>query len=222
MKLRGLEGSPKMSRRDNFNQRIASMKKYTLGTAILAGLFVLPMVVGGVALASHNGAVVTHNTPDACGPTTFSATIADQNGTHKVDNMRLVVDDGDAVQNSVVPTDGTSTTISVGPFFTSEVTTVSWRVFGGGERDYDQPLWNGYGDPDFNEDVAAYGAENGFGFVVAGTDDPNPFTNWIEVDVQGCSPETKEDCMDGGWEKYGFSNQGQCVRFIETGKDSRA
>lgn len=35
------------------------------------------------------------------------------------------------------------------------------------------------------------------------------------------SPVTKDDCKDGGWETFGFSNQGQCVRFVETGKDSR-
>lgn len=34
-------------------------------------------------------------------------------------------------------------------------------------------------------------------------------------------PQTKADCMKDGWENYGFRNQGQCVRFIETGKDSR-
>jgi hypothetical protein len=34
-------------------------------------------------------------------------------------------------------------------------------------------------------------------------------------------PLTKDDCKDGGWEVYGFRNQGQCVRFIETGGDSR-
>ncbi len=34
-------------------------------------------------------------------------------------------------------------------------------------------------------------------------------------------PATKADCMKGGWEAFGFKNQGQCVRFIETGKDSR-
>ena len=34
-------------------------------------------------------------------------------------------------------------------------------------------------------------------------------------------PKTKDDCKKGGWEGYGFRNQGQCVRFIETGKDSR-
>jgi hypothetical protein len=34
-------------------------------------------------------------------------------------------------------------------------------------------------------------------------------------------PTTKDDCKGGGWDQYGFRNQGQCVRFIETGKDSR-
>ena len=34
-------------------------------------------------------------------------------------------------------------------------------------------------------------------------------------------PATKEECKKGGWEDFGFKNQGQCVRFVETGKDSR-
>jgi hypothetical protein len=32
---------------------------------------------------------------------------------------------------------------------------------------------------------------------------------------------TKDDCKNNGWVQFGFKNQGQCVRFIETGKDSR-
>lgn len=35
------------------------------------------------------------------------------------------------------------------------------------------------------------------------------------------NPQTKDDCKKGGWQQYGFKNQGQCVRFVETGKDSR-
>jgi len=34
-------------------------------------------------------------------------------------------------------------------------------------------------------------------------------------------PVTKDDCKKGGWEAFGFKNQGQCVRFVETKKDSR-
>jgi len=34
-------------------------------------------------------------------------------------------------------------------------------------------------------------------------------------------PESKSDCKEGGWEGFGFRNQGQCVRFVNTGQDSR-
>lgn len=44
--------------------------------------------------------------------------------------------------------------------------------------------------------------------------------DWVTFNVLP-DAQTKEDCQDGGWENYGFSNQGQCVRFIETGSDSR-
>jgi hypothetical protein len=43
----------------------------------------------------------------------------------------------------------------------------------------------------------------------------------VPTNPQPKNPRTKADCMKGGWEKYGFKNQGQCVRYIETGKDSR-
>ncbi len=32
---------------------------------------------------------------------------------------------------------------------------------------------------------------------------------------------TKDQCKNKGWEAFGFRNQGECVRFIETGLDSR-
>jgi hypothetical protein len=42
--------------------------------------------------------------------------------------------------------------------------------------------------------------------------------NWearlVEVDA-------KDQCKNGGWEAAGFRNQGQCIRFVNTGKDSR-
>jgi hypothetical protein len=34
-------------------------------------------------------------------------------------------------------------------------------------------------------------------------------------------PTTRDDCKDGGWERFGFRNQGQCIRFVNTGQDSR-
>ncbi len=35
-------------------------------------------------------------------------------------------------------------------------------------------------------------------------------------------PVTSDDCKQGGWVDFGFRNQGQCVRFVETGTDSRS
>lgn len=35
-------------------------------------------------------------------------------------------------------------------------------------------------------------------------------------------PVTSDDCKKGAWADFGFRNQGQCVRFVETGIDSRA
>ena len=43
----------------------------------------------------------------------------------------------------------------------------------------------------------------------------------VQVPQQPQDPTTKDDCKDGGWEAYGFSNQGQCIAFVETGHDSR-
>ena len=34
-------------------------------------------------------------------------------------------------------------------------------------------------------------------------------------------PTVKADCTGDGWIEYGFKNQGQCIRFVETEKDSR-
>ena len=44
--------------------------------------------------------------------------------------------------------------------------------------------------------------------------------DWVTFDVLP-DATAKDDCRDGGWAHYGFANQGQCIRFVETGKDSR-
>lgn len=33
--------------------------------------------------------------------------------------------------------------------------------------------------------------------------------------------DSKDQCKDGDWEAAGFKNQGQCIRFVSTGQDSR-
>lgn len=42
---------------------------------------------------------------------------------------------------------------------------------------------------------------------------------WGTITV--ANPTTKEECKNGGWMQFGFKNQGQCARFVETGKDGR-
>lgn len=34
-------------------------------------------------------------------------------------------------------------------------------------------------------------------------------------------PTTKAQCKNGGWQSFGFRNQGLCIQFVNTGKDSR-
>lgn len=43
---------------------------------------------------------------------------------------------------------------------------------------------------------------------------------WTRFDLVH-DPESKADCKDGGWADYGFRNQGLCVSFVLTGRDSR-
>lgn len=44
------------------------------------------------------------------------------------------------------------------------------------------------------------------------------YGHWLILENQ---PQTKEDCKKGDWESYNFENQGQCIRYVNTGKDSR-
>lgn len=41
--------------------------------------------------------------------------------------------------------------------------------------------------------------------------------DWTKFEVLP-GPQTIKDCQTGGWESYGFSNQGQCIKFVNTGK----
>ncbi len=44
--------------------------------------------------------------------------------------------------------------------------------------------------------------------------------DWTRFDLVH-DPESKADCKDGGWADYGFRNQGLCVAFVLTGRDTR-
>jgi hypothetical protein len=39
--------------------------------------------------------------------------------------------------------------------------------------------------------------------------------------VVAADPASKDECKEGGWEGFSFRNQGQCIRFVNTGGDTR-
>jgi choice-of-anchor C domain-containing protein len=44
----------------------------------------------------------------------------------------------------------------------------------------------------------------------------------VRVTYEGQNnPTTADQCKNGGWVQYGFRNQGLCIQFVNTGKDSR-
>lgn len=53
----------------------------------------------------------------------------------------------------------------------------------------------------------------------------NPLGDTVDFQLTwtstGGDPTTVDDCKNGGWAAYGFSNQGRCIQFVNTGKDSR-
>jgi hypothetical protein len=62
-----------------------------------------------------------------------------------------------------------------------------------------------------------------YGFQFGGFD-YNPGlsgTFTVHLPQQPQDPTTKDDCKNGGWAAYGFSDQGQCIAFVNTGQDSR-
>ena len=39
--------------------------------------------------------------------------------------------------------------------------------------------------------------------------------------TRALGPTSTDDCKDGRWQAYGFRNQGLCIQFVNTGRDSR-
>lgn len=148
--------------------------------AVVFGCIILGAVGLAPAWGSHSVPSVSAGDSAACGEITIDSQRNDT--THPLPaNARLVVSAEGETENVPV-----GDSITVGPFSGDDTVTVYYRIFGGGERDYDVPLWNGYGTVSFVADITAYGASNGFAWVVSGPDDDNPFTTWETVDVDPC------------------------------------
>ncbi len=57
-----------------------------------------------------------------------------------------------------------------------------------------------------------------------GSQDSNVVTVSITVnpiDEPVLNPTNKDQCMNDGWQNYGFKNQGLCIQYVNTAKDSR-
>jgi hypothetical protein len=81
----------------------------------------------------------------------------------------------------------------------------------GTARDDDRPETGSDGSPDPDRPDEGTGARS----------EPPAEEDTATAPVAAGDPTSREDCFTGGWESYGFRNQGQCVAFVETGNDSR-
>lgn len=57
--------------------------------------------------------------------------------------------------------------------------------------------------------------------VTPAATEPEPLPDEPQLPPAPTDPVVRADCMQRGWEAFGFRNQGQCVRFVQTGLDSR-
>lgn len=73
---------------------------------------------------------------------------------------------------------------------------------------------------DPSDDIATVVGGNRYTWFATMQVDSMAFDNTMKYDIVN-EPTEKSECMDDGWMDFGFKNQGQCVRFVETGQDSR-
>jgi hypothetical protein len=175
----------------------AQHKNYEFGRSwrlLIAGTVVLAAAAVGLADANAG-----HNTPNVYvsenmgSDDSFTVDTSWTDDTHQVTNAKLILE-LDGFETVLVYDFPAPTDLSITGNDPCEPVTGSYRVFGGGERSYDLPLWNGYGGETFTADINAYGAANGWGWVTAGTDVENQFVNWTEFTVL---PSPLAECEDG-------------------------
>jgi len=80
---------------------------------------------------------------------------------------------------------------------------------------------NGKCKPDADSDGVYDGIDNCPFTANPGQEDVDGDGVGDACDSTPSTPTSKDQCKDGGWAVFAFQNQGQCVRFIETGKDDR-
>jgi len=140
--------------------------------AAAAGLIV-GVAFAGTAHAHHNTPDVAVNEPGECGTTTITSSWPLDH--HQVANAALVVQAGEDYRVAAI-----GEPVTVGPFDKASVT-VKWRVWGGGERNYDSPALTQAG----LDELIAWLEEDGTRLP---TDADASGVTWHEVTVAGCEP----------------------------------
>jgi hypothetical protein len=82
------------------------------------------------------------------------------------------------------------------------------EFFGRGDEDYIEMLGPPHGAPGKWNDAL-------------NTSTPGLPSPGFVVEYELVNPTSKDQCKKDGWRAFGFKNQGQCIRFVNTGKDSR-
>lgn len=141
----------------------------------------LGLLAGAVALtapasAHHATPTVSHYVGD-CGQVTWESAWGSDD--HQVDNTVLVVQVGDIQHTAAI-----GEPLEVGPT-EAETAVIRWRVWGGGERNYDSPAL---------ADLPALLAHLDAGGDVLDADAPG--VAWNEITVDGCPPAEQEPPAD--------------------------
>ena len=150
------------------------MKFSMLAAAAAGGL--VAMTLAAPASAHHNDPQLMVDDPGECGETTFRTSWALDE--HQVDNTMLVVRVGDEISSVAV-----GDAITAGPF-EAESVTIQYRIWGGGERDYDDPALT-----DLDALVDYLDADESHTPLDAGA----PGIGWHELTVYGCPPDDGDE-----------------------------
>lgn len=148
------------------------MRIKNLAAAVAVGLIGGAVALAAPASAHHNAPEVALSEIGDCGEVTI--TTAWSEDTHAVDNAALVV-----LLDGEVSSAPIGESITVGPFESEAV--IQYRVWGGGERDYDEPAL---------EDLDAIVDHIDDGGSPLDADAPG--VAWHEIVVGGCPPQDPE------------------------------
>lgn len=157
--------------------KITRMIGVAFGALILT--FGVVLALASPANANPDSPVSIDRTNSPCGPVVLTTTQAK--------GFIVAYANGETVV-SAAP----GASVEVGPF--DSPTTVQYRLFGGGERDWDYPLWtihHSFGDltnAEMITKINEYNLANGgdWAWATAGPGETAPFVTWDEFRVKGC------------------------------------